>query len=69
MDKLSIRDEISLILGFKIPESSLDWEPMIKETSVSGMVDQNKKFNLTIMLLMRVADIEKRLEALESPQS
>lgn len=61
MDKLSLREEARLILGFPLPEDMLQWEAKIKGLSVSGIIDQNKKFNLTIMLLMRVARLEEQL--------
>lgn len=62
---LSLRDEARLILGFPLPEDMLQWEPKIKALSVSGIIDQNKKFNLVIMLLMRVAKLEENFAELE----
>lgn len=59
MDKLSLREEASLVLGFRLPEDPLQWEPAIK-SHTQGDIDANKKWNLTIMLLMRVYELEKR---------
>lgn len=61
---MDIREEASLILGFRLPEDPLKWEPLIKSTSVSGIVDSNKKWNLTIMLMMRVHELEKKVAQL-----
>jgi hypothetical protein len=62
--ELSLREEASLVIGFRLPEDPMQWEPMIKDLSVSGIVDNNKKFNLTIMLLMRLNEVEKKLQEL-----
>lgn len=61
MDKLSLREEASLVLGFRLPEDPLKWEPAIK-SHTGGDIDANKKWNLTIMLLMRVHELEKKLK-------
>lgn len=67
MDKtLTLREEASLIVGYRLPDDPLKWEPSLKSTSVSGMIDQNKKWNLTIMLLMRVHELEQKVAALQA---
>lgn len=60
MDKLSLREEASLVLGFRLPEDPLQWEPAIK-SHVGGDIDMNKKWNMTLLLLMRVHELEKQL--------
>lgn len=61
MDNLTIREEASLILGFRLPDDPLQWEPAIK-SHTGGDIDMNKKWNMTIMLLMRIHVIEKKLK-------
>ena len=61
MSEISIREEASLVLGFRLPEDPLQWEPAIK-SHTGGDIDMNKKWNMTLMLLMRLHDIEKKLE-------
>ena len=57
---MDLRELASLVLGFRLPEDPLQWEPCIK-SHTQGDIDMNKKWNLTILLLMRVNDIEKKL--------
>lgn len=61
---MDIREEASLILGFRLPDDPLKWEPLIK-SHTQGTVDQNKKWNMVIMTIMRIKTIEDRLAALE----
>ncbi len=57
---MDIREEASLVLGFRLPEDPLQWEPAIK-AHTQGDIDANKKWNMTILLLMRVNELEKKL--------
>lgn len=59
MNNLDIREEASLILGFRLPEDPLKWVDAIK-SHTQGDIDANKKWNLTLMLLMRVNELEKK---------
>jgi hypothetical protein len=60
MNDLDLREEASLVLGFRLPENPLKWEPAIKSHTM-GDIDANKKWNMTIMLLMRVYALEQKL--------
>ncbi len=62
-DKLTLREEASLVLGYRLPDDPLHWEPFLKSL-VSGQVDMNKKWNMTIMLMMRLDALEKQVEEL-----
>jgi hypothetical protein len=66
MDKtLSLREEASLIVGLRLPDDPMMWEPFLKDRSTGGSIDQNKKWNLLIMLMMRVNTLEKKLQELQ----
>ncbi len=60
MDKLSLREEASMVLGFRLPDDPLQWEPSIK-AHTGGDIDMNKKWNMTIMLLMRINELYNKL--------
>ena len=57
---MELRELASLVLGFRLPEDPLQWEPAIK-SHTHGDIDPNKKWNMTILLLMRVNELEKKL--------
>jgi hypothetical protein len=54
---MTLKEEAQKVLGFHLPEDSNNWLPEIK-SHIGGDIDQNKRWNLTLMLLMRVNDLE-----------
>jgi hypothetical protein len=56
----SLREEASLVLGFRLPEDSTKWVDAIR-SHVGGDIDANKKWNMTLMLLMRLNELESKI--------
>ena len=55
----NLREEASLVLGFRLPEDSKQWIDAIK-SHVGGDIDANKKWNMTLLLLMRLNELETK---------
>jgi hypothetical protein len=61
---MDLHKEASLIIGLRLPDDPMHWEPFLKERSTGGSIDQNKKWNLIIMLMMRVNALERKVAEL-----
>lgn len=57
---MSIREEASQVLGFRLPEDSSQWVDAIR-SHTQGDIDANKKWNMTLMLLMRLNELETKI--------
>ena len=56
---MDLREEASLVLGFRLPEDPDKWVDAIR-SHVGGDIDANKKWNMTLMLLMRLNELETK---------
>ena len=59
MDKVTLRDQASNVLGFRLPENPEHWVDAIR-SHTGGDIDANKKWNLTLLLLLKVYELEHR---------
>lgn len=59
MDKTTLRDEASNVLGFRLPEDPNQWVDAIR-SHVGGDIDANKKWNLTLLLLLHLYELEHK---------
>ena len=59
MADVSLRDEASNVLGFRLPEDPNQWVDAIR-SHTGGDIDQNKRWNLCLLLLLRVYELENK---------
>ena len=59
MADVSLRDEASNVLGFRLPENPEQWVDAIR-SHTGGDIDVNKKWNMTLLLLLRLHELENK---------
>jgi hypothetical protein len=55
----NLRDQASQVLGFRLPEDSSQWVDAIR-SHTQGDIDANKKWNMTLLLLIRLNELENK---------
>lgn len=59
MADVTLRDEASNVLGFRLPEDPNQWVDAIR-SHTGGDIDQNKRWNMVLLLLLHVYELENK---------